>query len=157
VRPLRGLAAALGFGAVGFLVPVVLGLGYTVLRWWLEGSTDWDRAYDLRWLPFQLAGPAIGVALVLGCAGWATYAPSGSYRFTRTLATVFAIAVPSWLVIASVADALDESRRWHTTTVQRPVEPSTVLFLAVPPIAAAIVLTTWRSRRPEPHGDERTE
>jgi hypothetical protein len=143
---LRGAAAAFVLGLVGFLIPIVAGLSFTVVRWWVSGFSEWDRAHDLRLLPFQLAYPTIGTAFVLASAGWATYAPRGTHRFTPTLAVVSAIALVSWIVIALGASDPDRMHAPLGMTEQL-VEPSALLFLAAPPMAAAIILTTWRNRR----------
>ena len=94
------LAAAVLLGALGFVVPILVVVGFTVCRWIVQGASEFDRGYDLHWLPQRLIYPAVGTAFVFAAAGWATFAARGGYRFARTFATIFAISVPCWFALA---------------------------------------------------------
>ena len=144
---IRGIGFALFFGTIGFFAPILIGLSFTVCRWWVYGFNDFDRAYDLQLLPTYLASPAVGIAIIFATAGWATYAPKGIYRFTRTLIIIAALSLTSWVVLAHVIESLGLSPRGHIGRHQRLVEPLSVLCFAVPPVAMALILSKMRARR----------
>ena len=150
LRVLRGIGSALSLGVVGFLAPVLALLGFTALRWVVEGTSDFDRRFDLDWLPKKAIFPAIGTGFVFAGAAWASFAPCGVHRFARTLAIVFAVSVPSWYALAIAGMTVPRLK-----SIQHPlIYPREVFLLAAPPILAGLVLaarrcTKARSRSPE--------
>lgn len=140
---LRGIRAALLCGAIGGAAPILFVVTYTMGRWVIEGTSDFDRAYDLYRLPQVLVFPVIGTAFVFAAAGWATYAPKGSYRFARTLLLIAVISVPSWFALAGMGMAVPR----YKSIEHPPIYPREALLLVVPPAVTAVVLTMLRSDR----------
>ena len=138
VNLLRGTAAALLCGLLGLLAPALaLGL-LTAGRWIVEGQMELG---DLTQLRLVVRGPMVGVGLVLACTGWATYTPSGNFRFASTLAIIFVISVVGWMVLGSMN--LTPPR--YKNTEHPFMYPSEAFVFFTPPILAALVLTLIRS------------
>lgn len=143
LRVLRGIGSALFLGVIGFLLPVLALLGFTALRWVVEGANDVDRRFDLAWLPEKAIFSAIGTGFVFAGAAWATFAPRGVHRFVRTLAIVFAVSVPTWYALAFAGMTVPRLK-----SIRHPlIYPREVLLLAVPPIVAGLVLAARRSSK----------
>lgn len=150
---MRGFKFAALAGVIGFAVPVVVMAAATAARWAILASNEADRAYDLAWLPTNLAGAAIAFTFVFAGAGLATYAPNRTYRFLRTLGIVVLISIPSWWALAACGMA-------HTRYkgIEHPIiYPSEVLMLAIPPLVIACALGTLRSRRNVPQPREQVD
>ena len=142
VNLLRGTAAALIFGLLGFLAPALL-LGVLATgHWIMEGTSE----FALNQVSDVALGPMIGVGLVLACAGWATFAPSGNHRFASTLAIIFAISVIGWIVLGSMN--LTPPR--YKNTEHPFMYPSEAFVFFTPPILGALVLTLIRYLGPLP-------
>jgi hypothetical protein len=137
----RGIGFALLCGTIGFLAPILMGLAFTFCRWRVFGFNAFDRALDLRSLPENLAYAAVGAAILFAAAGWASYAPNGTYRFARTLVTVFAISVPSWFVLGNACSALGLLPDHFRGEVRPLVELADVLMLSIAPVVTALVLS----------------
>jgi hypothetical protein len=147
LNPVRGLAFALLFGAVGFFAPILIGLAFTLCHWVILGSHDFDRAYDLIRLPRNLAYSVFCTAVVFSATGWVWRAVEGPYRLTPTLLVVFAICVPSWFFLGNLVNSLDPRPVKDGTRYQSLIEPEHILPVVLPAIASAIVLTMIRARR----------
>jgi hypothetical protein len=144
LKIVRGACYASLFGVIGFLTPIVVVLAYTVLHWMIAGSKEIDRTADLYSLPGQVVFSTVCMAFVFAGAGWATFAPRGSYRFAWTLLTITAISVPSSFVLS----ILGMSPPRYCGTEHPPIYPSEVLMFAIPPIASALVLAVMRQKNP---------
>jgi hypothetical protein len=143
VSIVRGSCFALLFGIVGFVTPVVIVTGYTVLNWIIEGSGDVDRRYDLCLLPTKVVFPAVATAFVFAGAGWATFARRGRLRFVLMLALISTVSVPSWFVLAVIGMSPPRYK-----CIDHPLMyPSEVLSFAIPPLVTAVVLTMMRGNR----------
>ena len=99
----RGTRAALILGGVGALAPVALMVGVTVIQWWINHTSEWDRRYDLLWLRNRMVGPTLGCAVIFAAAGWATYAPVGRHRFTPALVLIVAGSLVLWPMLMSLS------------------------------------------------------
>ena len=138
----RGMVAALLFGLIGFLSPILILVSVTFCRWFLEGAPAMDRAADLRRLPEQLAFMAIGAAFVFAAAGWTTYAPRGNFKFAWTLRKIFVLTVASWYLLRALGILQPRCK----IEVQPLIYPSEVLILGLPPLLIAAVLTLIRCK-----------
>jgi hypothetical protein len=117
-------------------------LGWTVLEWAVRGSPDFDRRYDLHWLRDRMPMPVVGCATLCACAGWATSAPVGKYRFSSSLAILFSTSVLLWFVLGS----MELTPRHYKGEEHPPLYPSEVLVFFGPPVLATVLLTTIRMR-----------
>lgn len=137
----RGLYAALGLGLLGAVIPVAaLAVGF-LLRWATAktgAQFSWD--YDFADLKDSLPGPALGCALLCACAGWATYAPHGSFRFATSLGIIFGISAVCWLILTSIVITPPRLKGIHHPAVH----PSELISLVIPPVLAAGLLTWAR-------------
>lgn len=136
----RGLVATFICSLVGAVGSVALALAFTVSRWLVSGTTEINREYDLRDLQSEMLGPVIGCAVVLGCAGWATYAPAGSFRFVPSLVFIFSVSVALWSILLS----MQLTPRRFKSMDHPAFYPSELIVLFGPPILAAIGLTAVR-------------
>ena len=130
----RGLIAAGLLAVVGLLGSVGL-----VLLCLVFGS---GTAFDPR-ISF-LAG-----AVFLGCAGWATYAPPGSWRFVRSLLFIFLVSLSCWFLVFGVVKVMDEELSDHLRACYKGdpfLRPDQALVLFSPPIGAAQLLVVLRLR-----------
>jgi hypothetical protein len=123
------------FGVIGMVTPILIFLSGTVVRWIVEGASEFDRADDIHQLAEVLIAPVLGVGLVFAAAGWATYAPRGTYRFASTLLLVFVISVTSCFTMVPVFGAIGTSNSWRW------------IFIAMPPVVTALLLTVLRGVR----------
>jgi hypothetical protein len=139
----RGLLAAILCGLGGAVASVAVALGFTVCRWLVSGTTEYDRLrIDLRSLESDMVIPIIGCAIVFACAGWATFAPAGTYRFARSLVVVFLVSVALWYVIGSMELT---PRRYRG--IEHPLlYASELIVLMASPMLAAALLTVIRIR-----------
>ena len=139
----RGLSFALLFGVVGFVTPIIVVVGFTVLSWIIKGSGDVDRRYDMHWLPTMVVFPAVATAFVFAGAGWATFARRRGLRFVLVLAVILAASILSWFFLGNLGMLPTRYKG-----VNHPlIYPSEVLFFAMPPLATALVLTTIRGNK----------
>ncbi len=145
---LRGACATVLLGALGFVVPILVVVGFTVCRWIVQGASEFDRGYDLHWLPQRLIYPAVGTAFVFAAAGWATFAARGGYRFARTFATIFAISVPCWFALAVLGISPPRYKNLDHPLIYY----AEALMFAIPPLAAALVLSIRRGYRSKSRG-----
>jgi hypothetical protein len=104
---LRGFYGAILGAVVGAVAPAVIALGGAACWWHAWGSSELDRAYDRHAVLPHIPGLVVIGATLFACAGGATLAPRGAYRFTRTLAIVIAITVPLWCSIGWVVRSLE--------------------------------------------------
>jgi hypothetical protein len=104
---LRGFHGAILGAAFGAVAPAVIVLGGAVCWWHASRSSEIDRAYDRHAVLPHIPGLAAIGAILFASAGWATLAPRGTYRFTRTLAIVIAITVPLWCSIWWVVRSME--------------------------------------------------
>jgi hypothetical protein len=141
---LRGIGFTLLFGAAGFWGPIVLAVSFTVCRWWILGASDFDRSYDLHFLSTHMAFAVVAIGVVFASSGWATFAPRGPFRFTRTLIIIAAISVVSWIVLASLAFSLGLVPRKLKGDPVPLVDPLGVLLFSVAPTVTAVVLSLKR-------------
>src|SRR5262249_5501414 len=107
-RRFRSASLAVGYWAVmGAAIPGGLAVGYSLYRWW-----DPDPAPSTHFHHFmsELVEywrlPVFGCAVFSASAAWATYAPPGSWRFSRSLLAIFAISVACWILVAWIDDLL---------------------------------------------------
>jgi hypothetical protein len=159
LRIRRGIGFASLFGAVGFAVPILVIVGFTVCQWVIEGSNAWDRAYDLSLLPTKFGGAAVITALLFAAAGWAAFAPTGTYRFASTLVLIFAITLSSWGLLELLAYSMGLLPHQYKGTQPPPTYPQIllgILFFAVP-ILASSVISLVRHGRSQHLIDQTTE
>jgi hypothetical protein len=135
----RGLCGAIIAAVAAAALVMVLSLGF-----WAAGQNHpmSEMGSILREEAEQMIGPIIGCAAVCACAGWATYAPVGQYRFAWSLATVFVASVCLWLV----AGALDFAPRHYKGMTAREWYPRLAAFVTIPPVVVAACLTVVRVR-----------
>ena len=148
----RGLLAAGLFGLAGALIPAAIAIAYVIYRWSNPGVVPSNRLHDflgdlVEYWPF----PVCGGATFLGCAAWASFAPSGSWRFAPSLLIVFLISVSSWFVIGFMDDWL----HLHWLKIYKGEDPHTLrlsqaLVLFGLPAATAHILAIVRHRRAKP-------
>lgn len=137
----RGLLAGM-IAAVSACVAAVLLIAAMVsLNWLLQGSTSWDREYDvgvsLQRLSF-VCGP---IALYTGLAGWVAYTPRSIHSFTKTLPMIFVGGITVTLLIASMN--LTPVRYKGDT---HPLFYTSELLIAVlPPLLVACLLVLRRT------------
>jgi len=90
-----------------------------------------------------LAFPFLGCGAVGAATGWATRAPHGRHRIARTLVLVVLGSIP---IVALLSRLKEPIHRYKS--IEHPLYyPSEVLFLALPPITVAAVLTLKRCWR----------
>ena len=144
----RGIRGASICGLAGAIAPATLMIGLTLCGWAVLRSSEFERGLDWRWLKDSIPRPTIGCASVCAGAGWATFAPAGTFRFARTLAIVAAIsilwpwamALILWLLDMSL-DLVPERRKG----IQHPsMYRSEFLVLFVPPILAGALVAAIR-------------
>jgi len=88
-------------------------------------------------------GPVVGCTVVFACAGWATFAPVGAFRFAKSLAIVFVMSLPLWFFLASM-----QFTPRRIKSVEHPaMYPSEFMVIAGPPVLAAAMLTAVRARK----------
>jgi hypothetical protein len=137
---------------------VVLVGGYTAVRWLISGASAIELQDDLRLLQLSLMASVPGAAVVCACAGWATFAPAGDHRFAPSLLFVFLASLGLWLLLSQSELTPRRLKNAH----QPAIYPSELAILIGPPIAAAVVLGTFRAacggpgHRPGPDPDRAT-
>jgi hypothetical protein len=140
LNPVRGARAAVGFALFGAIAPIVFMVVFTLVHWGIGNASRIDWRGDIRQLEGGLLGPVIGCALVFACAGWATFAPRGSYRFARSLVLILVISLPLGWFLGSLEIT---PRRFKG--IRHPLLYfSELLVLVVPPIVAATFVTAFR-------------
>jgi hypothetical protein len=146
---LRGLYGAILGAVFGAVVPAAIVLAGAACWWHAWGSAEIDRAYDRHAVLPDIPGLVVVGATLFACAGWATLAPRGRHRFTRTLTIVVAITVPLWCVVGWVVRSMEltpvrykgiEHPAWY------PSEMAVAIVCLVIPIVVAAVLTAVRGR-----------
>jgi hypothetical protein len=143
VRVFRGLCGGIVGGAGAVAIVAVLWLSFLSVRWLVEDATQWQREHDLRATREELVFSVLGCATVAACAGWATYAPAGRYRFARSLVIVFLASVLLWVLIA----VLNPAPRRYKGEHQPDIGPTQVTNLIGSPIIVSAILTFVRVRR----------
>jgi hypothetical protein len=138
----RGFFATIVCTLVGAIAPICIMVSLSLLRWWISGASEWDRKYDIHCLKTSLFDPVIGCATVCACAGWVTFAPPGRFRFSLSLATIFAITMPIWFI----AFSLEITPRRYKGIQHPAIYLSELMVLIVPPILAAAIVTALRLR-----------
>jgi hypothetical protein len=139
----RGGGFALLFGVVGFAAPILLFLLFTVLCWLLNGSSEFDRKYDLCGIPDKLIFPAIGTAWVFAGTGWTVFASRGKRRFLQTLTVMVLISIPSWYLLAGMGMSPTRYKG-----IDHPlIYPSEILLVAIPPSLTSLVISMKDSKR----------
>ena len=143
----RGLWATLLGALVGAFAPKGLALLIALYRWHVSGSPDIasNWAIDLDEL---MEYPAVGCAAVCACAGWATYAPSGTHRFVVSLGFIFLVSLMSWYVLSWTALMPFYKGMEHSVFY-----PNELIAMIGPPIVAAALLTAFRIRRAPKSGE----
>jgi len=139
----RGLCGAGIAAVVAAVLVVALPIGFMACGLDFPGATTANLGYDLREKPEQLIVPAIGSAAIFACAGWATFAPAGQYRFDRTLVIVFLAGLYVW-VIGAVSDL---APRHYKGMSNREAYPLLTLYVLGPPLLTAALLTVARVYR----------
>lgn len=140
----RGVLHSIAWTVIGMILPILVELAFILVRWVVQGSNELDRAYDLYWLPREIVFPGVGLGVVLGATGWATYAPNGKHRFAATFAIIFGISVPAWLILGSLGMTPPRYK-----AIEHPLlYPSEFLVIAIPPLIGAIVISSIRCRKP---------
>jgi len=137
----RGLIAGLIGTVTGGLLPVILIGGYTLFYWFWHDSPAMDRKADLAYWWDYGGGTVIGMALYFGLSAWATYTPSGKYRFASTLGI---LTLGSLLLMIFLSVVFRSSYPIHKGGVHQ-TDWSGILFFSLPPLLAAwlIVLFRW--------------
>ena len=136
-RGLRGTASA---ALVGAVVPAVVAIGFAAWRWLASsGVTEFERWDDTRQIASHMACPIFGCMVVFACAGWANFAPRGSYRFAWSLTMILLISVLPWFV-----GAREFGPRGHKGRDNSTISWTIATVLFVPPVVAAAVLTGIR-------------
>jgi hypothetical protein len=144
---LRGLYGAILGAVFGAVAPAVIVLGGSACWWHAWGSSEIDRAYDRHAVLPDIPGLVVIGATLFACAGWATLAPRGTYRFTRTLSIIVAITVPIWCGVGWVIGSIDltpvrykgiEHPAWY------PSEMAVAIVCLIIPIVVSAVLTVVR-------------
>ncbi len=139
----RGIIAALTGALVALVLVVLLYGGFIIVRGWFEGTSEFQRSANLRYMWKELAFPFLGCGAVTAAAGWATYAPPGRHHFAWSLVLVVLGSIPLMSLLSTVIEPV---RRYKS--IEHPLYyPSEVLFLALPPITVAAVLTLKRCWR----------
>jgi len=139
----RGIIAALTGALVALVLVVLLYGGFIIVRGWIEGTSEFTRNDDLRIIWRELAFPFLGCGAVGAATGWATRAPHGRHRIARTLVLVVLGSIP---IVALLSRLKEPIHRYKS--IEHPLYyPSEVLFLALPPITVAAVLTLKRCWR----------
>lgn len=132
----RGLREALERGLIALTVAILLLLyGSGVFFAPFVGVADsslmhaGDATLLLGWL-----------VLLVACAGWATFAPDGPYRFLRTWCVLASAGLPVTLFLATLRGPRTQ---WKGES-PRPPDLFLVLAFVVPVLAATLVLTVIR-------------
>jgi hypothetical protein len=140
---LRGLAGAVAGAAAAVALVAVLSAAFLACRWAVTEASAFDRDFDIRDARERLPLPAIGCAVVAGCAGWSALAPARRSPFAWTLVVVFAGSAMLWTVVGS----LELTPRRYKSVSHPFLYPSEALFLVGPPVVVAGLLTARRVRR----------
>jgi hypothetical protein len=144
---LRGLHGAILGAVFGAVAPAAIVLGGAACLWHAWGSSEIDHAYDRHAVLPHIPALVVMGATLFACAGWASLAPRGAYRFTRTLAIVIAITVPLWCNTGWVVRSTEltpvrykgiEHPAWY------PSEMAVAIVCLIVPIVVAAVLTAVR-------------
>jgi hypothetical protein len=150
VRLGRGFVGTILGGGGGVLGCLVFALGFTVVRWVLQGTNAIDREDDLQELQSQLIGPMWGCALLGACSGFATWFPAGKHRFMRSLIMVFLVSVPFWQIGFILTH---DPTPHYKGTDRRGISSSELAALWIPPVLAGVIVSWMRIRgtnRPPP-------
>jgi hypothetical protein len=145
-----GIAAALGFGLIGFFAPIAVMLTFTAFRWHLENASDLDRQADLHRLPEQLIFIVVGTAFVFAAAGFATYAVVGRYKFAWTLLKIFLITIACWFLLLALGILQPRYKAPHHPLIY----PMEFLTLSVPPLLIGVVMALFRCASEYPNEGE---
>lgn len=95
-------------------------------------------AFEAPWNEFVF--PFVGCAAIGAGAGWASLAPRGHHRFANSLALVFVGTLAFWFTLA----LLEVKQKRHKGEVDL-LYPSEGLFLVVPPLLVALVVSGVRA------------
>lgn len=142
IRVVRGLVAAVLSGLTCAILVIGIAFGYIFCTWQVEGTTAYNRQVDLQQLRSDLIRPTLGCSVVFACAGWLSFAPCASYRFTRSLGYVFLGSLMFWLILSGLALTPTRYKEVSHPTFY----PSELMVLLGPPTLLTIILTAIRIR-----------
>lgn len=140
---LRGLTGAVLCALAAVAVAAATLRVIAVFRWYAWGANDADWRYDMSFVTDAMPSVIPGFAVVFGAAGWATYAPRGSFRLARTLSIIFVASLPLWFLIWYAVEWIGLAPRQLKEDHTR-VELAGLLVLLAAPILTAAVLTAIR-------------
>jgi hypothetical protein len=119
----RGLLAAAGWALMGAVLAVV-------------GAALLDPYAERLW-------PVVGCAVVLGCSGWAAYAPQKPRSIALALVLIFTSSAVVWTSI----NAMEVLPRRLKGVTHPPIYFGEAVYLIAPPVLTAILLAQiWRER-----------
>ncbi|HEY3964033.1 MAG TPA: hypothetical protein VGM05_05705 [Planctomycetaceae bacterium] len=107
----RGLMMAVICALAGVTVSVAVLSAIAVCRWYAWGANDVDWRYEMSFVTNAMPSMISGFAAVFGAAGWATYAPRGSFRLAKTLAIILLVSLPLWFLVWYAAEWIGLSPR----------------------------------------------
>ena len=126
----------------GLLAAVACGLGGALLcagLLFVAGETVFP----------EVAQPLVVCGAVGASSGWVAFAPARAWRFTPSLAIVFAGCLGLWLSLGWM-----ELTPFRRRGSQPPVfDPPVLAFLVGPPVAVSILLTVIRVRATKHRAD----
>lgn len=149
----RGLIAGTIWGLAGLVSPVCVIAAFTIVRWWLEGTRDFDREYDVAWWTMRAYPGIVVVPMFLFFAGLATYAPRRCFGFAKTLLILLITSLPLSIVLAAAGMA----HRRIKGEEHPPMYLSEVLMFLIPVAAISCMLLYYRTKTAEPHHEAHEE
>lgn len=133
----RGLIGAVICALAGITVSVAVLSAIAVCRWYAWGANDVDWRYDMSFVTNAMPSVISGFAAVFGAAGWATYAPRGSFRLARTLAIIFVVSLPLWFLVGYAAEWIGLAPRQSKDDYSHAEFAGLLVVLTVPVLTAA--------------------
>jgi len=121
---------------------VLLLTGLAVLNWSMLKARNGLLA-EIHFLASNALYPFVGCSVIGACTGWTAYAHCGRYRIARTLVLIAVGSVMIWFPISVLSP-----QPARAAPAARPlIDVQLLVFLIVPPILTASILTVVRARR----------
>jgi hypothetical protein len=129
----RGIAKALQYSVVGFMIPIVVICAATFWNLATNEVHPIDRENDIAQLPGMVLIPSIGIAILFGLSALGSFTPNRGLSFLRSL-----IFIAGSTLAVIYATYSDNPKRGN-----EPIDPSPWITEIAIPMFVALMATTF--------------